>query len=147
MGPRCGARAMTRHARRQVTEIIATGRAPEDRPDKPMHGVHHKYPTYGEDLVYVEYGKGVDGWGHEACHGATPAHELEPILFPSAPRKYDYLSDHMIKGPSEAAGLHNSTVVSRLDKGALYDGRDKRELVRDQRTGKQEADGSPRTPI
>jgi len=124
------------HTCAQVTEIITTGRAPGDKPGEPVHGVHHKYPVYGEDLVYVDYGKGVDGWGHDACHGATPAHEIEPPLFPSVPRKYDYLSDHMIKGPSEAAGLYNSTVVSRLDKGELYDSRDKRELMRDSRTGK-----------
>ena len=97
------------HTCAQVTEIITTGRAPGDKPGEPVHGVHHKYPVYGEDLVYVDYGKGVDGWGHDACHGATPAHEIEPPLFPSVSRKYDYLSDHMIKGPSEAAGLYNST--------------------------------------
>jgi Ca2+-binding EF-hand superfamily protein len=120
----------------KVTKILATGRAVGEGPGGAALGVPHAYPTYGEDLVYVEVGKGVDGWGHEPSHGVTPAHELEPPLFPGKAKKFDYLADHMIKGPSEAAGLHDSTVVSRLDKGNLYDGRDKRRLELDQRTGK-----------
>lgn len=120
----------------KVRAIISEGRAAGDKPGEAAHGVHHKYPTYGEDLVYVEYGKGVDGWGHDANDGVTPAHELEPPLFPGKSRQFDYLADHMIKGPAEASGLHDSTVVSRLDKGNLYDGRDKRQLERDPRTGK-----------
>ena len=102
----------------------------------PVQGVRHKYPQYGEDLVYVNYGTGVDGWGHEPSHGQIPAAEKEPVLFPSAPLNFDFLAEHMIKGPSEIAGLHNSTVVSRLDTSNLYDHRDTRQLDMDLRTGK-----------
>ena len=92
--------------------------------------------AYGEDLVLVEFGKGVDGWGHQPTKGNTPQHEIEPQLFAGHDVKYDFLDEHHIKGPAEAAGLHNSSVVSRLDTGNLYDSRDTRQLEVDARTGK-----------
>ena len=100
------------------------------------HALAHKYTTYGEELVFVKIGKGVDGWGHEASHGVISPNDYEPLLFPGVHLKHDLLASCMLKGPSEKAGLHNSALVSRLDKSGLFDAKDTRQLDMDPRTGK-----------
>jgi hypothetical protein len=99
----------------KIRDIEEFGIRPEGELGRETDGVQHKYPVYGEELVFVNPGTGVDGWGHDSCFGEIPAKEKEPILFPGKPIDYDFLADNMFKGISEQTGLNNSTVVSRLD--------------------------------
>ena len=99
----------------KIRDIQEFGIRPEGEVEHQTGGVQHKYPVYGEELVFVNPGTGVDGWGHDSCFGEIPAKEKEPILFPGKPIDYDFLADNMLKGISEQTGLNNPTVVSRLD--------------------------------